>query len=79
MKEIKMKFELDYNLNVVAYIDGCEKPLTGEEILVYLRLLIDRDDLKGLTDPDDIAQMTDMVRKREKRLGLKHSTGDDSV
>lgn len=71
MREIKINYELNKMLKIVAYVDGCDRPLEQEQILEYLRLLEDRDFLKTLTNEDDIIQIKDMIERREKRCGLK--------
>ncbi len=70
MREITLKYLINENLHVVAYIEGCNKPLEQEQLLEYLRLLEEYDLLKTLTNESDVIQMKDMIARREKRIGL---------
>ena len=71
MKEIKLKYKVNDRLRVVAFVEGCDKLLEQEQILDYLRLLEEREDLKTMSNPDDISQMKDLIERHERRCGLK--------
>lgn len=69
MKHVQMEYEI-IDTKVVAKIEGCEVLLKDNQILDYLRLLDLKDYYKTLTDPDDICQINDMIRRIEKRLSI---------
>lgn len=71
MKEIRLRYEMNDRIHVVAYVDGCDKLLEQEQILDYFKLLDLRDYLETLNNPDDIVQIKDMIQRIEKRIGLR--------
>lgn len=64
MKEIKLKYKVNDRLRVVAFVEGCDKLLEQEQ-------LEEREDLKTMSNPDDISQMKDLIERHERRCGLK--------
>lgn len=69
MKHVQMEYEI-IDTKVVAKVEGCEVLLKDNQILDYLRHLDLKDYYKTLTDPDDICQINDMIRRIEKRLSI---------
>ena len=69
MKHVQMEYEI-IDTKVVAIVEGGEVLLKDNQILDYLRLLDLKDYYKTLTDPDDICQIDDMIRRIEKRLSI---------
>lgn len=70
MKHVQMEYEI-IDTKVVAKVEGGEVLLKDNQILDYLRLLDLKDYYKTLTDPDDICQIDDMIRRIEKRLSIQ--------
>ena len=69
MKHVQMEYEI-IDTKVVAKVEGGEVLLKDNQILDYLRLLDLKDYYKTLTDPDDICQIDDIIRRIEKRLSI---------
>lgn len=69
MKHVQMEYEI-IDTKVVAKVEGCEILLKDNQILDYLCHLDLKDYYKTLTDPDDICQINDMIRRIEKRLSI---------